>query len=166
MLNISTIMIIALAILGSIILVMAGFIIYLYRKLNRFLSDSKAIGLDTSIVNINGSIHELETFRTELEKYLLGVENRLKRSVQSVHTVRFNPFKGTGSGGNQSFATAFLNEDGDGVVISSLYSRDHVSIFSKPVKAGASTYELSEEEIAATKEAERLLRNFSIIEKK
>jgi hypothetical protein len=144
---------------------MVGFIIYLHRKLNRFLSGSNAVGLDTSIVNINGSIHELEIFRAELEKYLLGVENRLKRSVQSVHTVRFNPFKGTGSGGNQSFATAFLNEDGDGVVISSLYSRDHVSIFSKPVKAGASSYELSEEEITATKEAEKLLKNFGSAEK-
>ena len=165
MFNIPTIIIITLAILGSIILVMAGFIIYLYHKLNRFLSGSNTVGLDTSIVSINRSIQEKETFRIELEKYLVGVENRLKRSVQSVHTVRFNPFKGTGSGGNQSFATAFLNEDGDGVVISSLYSRDHVSVFSKPVKAGASEYELSEEEIAATKEAEKLLKSFVITKK-
>jgi hypothetical protein len=165
MFNIPTIIIITLAILGSIILVMAGFIIYLYHKLNRFLSGSNTVGLDTSIVSINRSIQEIETFRIELEKYLVGVENRLKRSVQSVHTVRFNPFKGTGSGGNQSFATAFLNEDGDGVVISSLYSRDHVSVFSKPVKAGASEYELSEEEIAATKEAEKLLKSFVITKK-
>lgn len=157
--------IIILAFLGIVIVVMAVFIVLLHRKLNRFLSGSNAVGLDTSIVNINNSIQELEIFRAELEKYLLGVENRLKRSVQSVHTVRFNPFKGTGSGGNQSFATAFLNEDGDGVVISSLYSRDHVSVFSKPVKSGASTYELSEEETAATKEAEKLLKHFVVTEK-
>lgn len=81
-----------------------------------------------------------------MEKYLETVERRLRKSVQSVHTVRFNPFKGTGAGGNQSFATAFLNEHGDGVVISSLYSRDHVSVFSKPVKKHASEYEFSNEE--------------------
>jgi hypothetical protein len=156
--NISNIMIVIIAIFGIIIIVMAGFIVYLHRKLNRFLSDSHAVGLDSSIVDIKRSIRELELFRNELEKYLVNVENRLKRSVQSVHTVRFNPFKGTGSGGNQSFATAFLNEENDGVVISSLYSRDHVSIFSKPIKAGASEYELSGEEITATKEAGKLLK--------
>ena len=145
---------------------MVGCVIYLYRKLNRFLSGSSPVGLDDSIIDIKSSIDELETSREELEKYLVGVEHRLKRSVQSVHTVRFNPFKGTGSGGNQSFATAFLNEDGDGVVISSLYSRDHVSVFSKPVKAGTSEYELSEEEIAAMKEAEKLMKKSSAIEKK
>jgi hypothetical protein len=74
------------------------------------------------------------------------VEKRLKKSVQAVHTVRFNPFKGTGEGGNQSFATAFLTEDGDGVIISSLYSREHVSVFGKPVKKLVSEHTLSDEE--------------------
>lgn len=85
-------------------------------------------------------------FQEEMRNYLTTVEKRLKKSVQAVHTVRFNPFKGTGSGGNQSFATAMLNENGDGVVISTLYAREHISIFSKPVKKGKSEYELSEEE--------------------
>lgn len=39
-----------------------------------------------------------------------------------------------------------LNEDGDGVVISSLYSRERMSIFAKPIKNGKSEYELTDEE--------------------
>ena len=42
--------------------------------------------------------------------------------------------KGDGSGGNQSFATGFLSEEKNGVIISSMYSRDHVSVFAKPIK--------------------------------
>ncbi|HEY4478733.1 MAG TPA: DUF4446 family protein [Candidatus Paceibacterota bacterium] len=149
-LDITSIAILALSI---IILVLAICIMNLYTRLNKFLLGNKAENLDESISIINKSIKDLESFRGELEEYLAGVEKRLRRSTQSVHTVRFNPFQGVGNGGNQSFATAFINENGDGVIISSLYSREHVSIFSKPIKKGGSEYELSEEEKKAIKEA-------------
>ncbi|MDE2188580.1 MAG: DUF4446 family protein, partial [Patescibacteria group bacterium] len=42
--------------------------------------------------------------------------------------------------------------------ISSLYSRDHVSVFGKPIKKHASEYELSEEEKEAIKEAKNKLK--------
>ena len=70
----------------------------------------------------------------------------MKRSLQSVETVRFNPFKGSGEGGNQSFSTSFVSENGDGVVISSLYSRDRISVFSKPLSKFQSSFELTDEE--------------------
>lgn len=142
-LNITTI---ALIVLFIAVIVLIFIVISLNSKLKKFLVGTSSSNLDDSLDNINASVKELEAFRVELEKYLLTVEKRLKKSVQSVNTVRFNPFKGTGSGGNQSFATAFLNEDNDGVVISSIYSREHTSVFSKPVKGGKSEYELSEEE--------------------
>ena len=47
-----------------------------------------------------------------------------------------------------------LNEDGDGVVFSSLYSRERTSIYAKPIKNGKSEYELTKEEQEALKKAE------------
>lgn len=134
-------------------LILLGVVFYLFFKIRRFLVgfDSKHVG--DSIQFLSTNIKDLQSFRSELEKYLASVEKRLRKSIQSVHTVRFNPFKGTGGGGNQSFATAFINEDGDGVVISSLYSREHVSVFSKPVKKKASEFELSAEEHEAIEKA-------------
>jgi hypothetical protein len=125
--------------------------------MKRFLIGKSSTNLDESIESVNKSIKDLDAFRSELEKYLATVEKRLKKSVQAVHTVRFNPFKGTGSGSNQSFSTTFLNEENDGVIISSLYSREHVSIYSKPVKKGVSEYELSDEEKNGLNEAKKLL---------
>lgn len=139
-------LLIAVIILGLVTIVLLILVIILHLKLRKFLIGSNAKNLDDSLSSISNDLEDLRAFRKELEGYLTSVENRLKKSVQSVHTVRFNPFKGTGGGGNQSFATAFLNEHGDGVVISSLYSRDHVSIFSKPISKHGSEYELSEEE--------------------
>jgi len=128
------------------IIVLAIFVTNLNSKLKIFIVGKNAENLGDSISNMNNSIEGLEKFKNEIETYLGTVEKRLKKSTQAVYTVRFNPFKGTGSGGNQSFATAFLNENSDGVVVSSLYARERVSIFSKPIKGGISEYELSEEE--------------------
>jgi hypothetical protein len=68
----------------------------------------------------------------------------LRKSIRGLETIRFNPFPDQGS--NQSFAISFQNEDGDGVVISSLYARERMSVFAKPIKKGSSTYELTDEE--------------------
>ena len=87
----------------------------------------------------------------QLVKYLETVEKRLKKSVQGIGIIRFNPFEDAGS--NQSFSVAFLNEEGDGVVISSLYSREKVSVYAKPIKKGESEYSLSDEEKEAVKTA-------------
>ena len=149
---------IAILILIIAVLILTEIVYRLHMKLKRFLIGTSAKNLDESITAMNSSIQELEKFRLELETYLTTVERRVKKSVQAIHTVRFNPFKGTGSGGNQSFATAFINEDGNGVIISSIYSRDHVSVFSKPVKNGISEYELSNEEREAIVEARKLTR--------
>jgi hypothetical protein len=146
-------------ILILIILVLAWVVWQLDKKLKKFLIGNTSENLTDSLSTLDSSVRGLESFKTEIEAYLTTVEARLKKSVQGVHTVRFNPFAGsTGSGGNQSFATAFLNEMGDGVVVSSLYARDHVSIFAKPVNKGKSEYELSEEEARAIKEALKMVK--------
>lgn len=144
---------IAIIILAVISVVLMILVIIMYMKLRKFLVgiDSKHIG--DSLTSVSYDLNDIQKFRKELEAYLATVEKRLKKSVQSIYTVRFNPFKGNGGGGNQSFATAFLTEDGNGVVVSSLYSRDHVSVFSKPVKDNGSEYELSEEEREALEKA-------------
>jgi hypothetical protein len=150
-------LLIAVSILGIIVIVLLIITIMMNLKLRKFLIGIGGEHIGNSLDFAANNIKELQAFKSELESYLTTVENRLKKSVQSVHTVRFNPFKGEGGGGNQSFATAFLSEDGDGVIVSGLYSRDHVSIFSKPVKNHASEYELSGEEKEALEKAREKL---------
>lgn len=149
---------IAILLLILAVLILIGFIIHLNAKLKKFLIISGIYNIEDSIKTIKSSLKDSEDFRNEMEKYLTSVEKRLKRSSQAIYTVRFNPFKGTGSGGNQSFATAILNQEQDGVVVSSIYSREHTSVFSKPIKKGNSEYELSNEEKEAVEEAKKMLK--------
>ncbi len=144
---------VGLGILSLAVIILVVIVIMMHLKIKRFLVGMDSKNISDSLSSVSGELGELKEFRGELEKYLSGVEKRLRKSVRSVHTVRFNPWHGSGEGGNQSFATAFMNEDGDGVLISSLYSRDHVSVFGKPLKKRESAHELSEEEKKAVDEA-------------
>lgn len=140
------------------ILILIFWVIRLEIKIKRLLRGKDAKSLEDSIVASHQNIDKLNEFRKEAINYFVNIEKRLKRSVQAVDTVRFNPFKGIGEGGNQSFSTSFINENGDGVVISSLYSRERISVFSKPLEKFESNFELTEEEKEVVKNAKNSLK--------
>jgi hypothetical protein len=128
------------------IVILVGWIVRIEIKQWKLLRGKNGQSLEDSIISAHENLEKLNEFQKESIKYLIDIERRLKRSIQAVETIRFNPFKGTGEGGNQSFSTSFVSENGDGVVISSLYSRDRVSVFSKPLTKFESNFELTEEE--------------------
>ncbi len=141
--------------LGIFCLILLVVLIRQHRRISRLLRGKGNVSIEDSIIELAKELDSLNQFREESEEYLKLVEQRLRRSVQSIETKRFNPFNGTGAGGNQSFASAFVNENGDGLILSSLYSSERMSIFAKPVSAFASTYELTEEEDEALKDARK-----------
>lgn len=122
-------------------------------RLNRLLKGKDGASLEALILKTSSDIEKFRTFRKELETYLESVEKRLAQSVRGVSTVRFNPFKGTGEGGNISFATALLDAEGNGVVFSTLYTRERVGVYAKPLRKGASEFELTSEEKEAIRQA-------------
>lgn len=146
---------ITFAILGIIIL---GLLVWLYileGRIKKLLAGKDAQSLEGTITALGKDIRALEKFQSDTENYINDADMRIKRSIQGVETIRFNAFKGTGDGGNQSFATAFLSENGDGMVISSLFARDRMNVFAKPVKNFTSEVEITEEEATAIKRATR-----------
>ncbi|HEU0081219.1 MAG TPA: DUF4446 family protein [Candidatus Paceibacterota bacterium] len=137
--------------LAVVTLALVADVFFLRRKLRRMLRGEKACDVCESIATLDADVKGLEKFQSDMEEYLKTVEKRLRRATQCAETVRFDAFGGTNgtgaTGGGQSFATAFVNEDGTGAVLSSLYTRERVSVFSKPVvKFGPAEVSLSEEE--------------------
>lgn len=128
---------------GTIVIILL-WILMIEIRLKKFFAGTKAKNLEEMIVMIGKKMNQLEITQKEINKHLVTVDNRLDKSIRSVETIRFNPFVDAGS--NQSFAIAFMNDEKNGVVISSLYARDRMSIFAKPILNGKSDFELSEEE--------------------
>ncbi len=121
-------------------------------KNRRLLRGKNARSLEDTFVNIQRDLDKFEVFKKEIEAYLINIEGRLSTSVRGVHNISFNAFQGLESGG-KSFATAFLNEKGNGIIISSLQARERISLFAKHIKNFKSEVELSDEEKEALTKA-------------
>lgn len=130
--------------IGIVIIVNTFWIFGTEKRLKRFFLGKKAKDLEDTIEILEAEIMNLKKSKENVEKEIGVINGKLKKSIRGLETVRFNPFSDQGS--NQSFAIGMLNEEGDGVVFSSLYSRERMSVFAKPVKGGKSDYELTVEE--------------------
>jgi len=131
--------------------------VYLTMRLTRLTKGGDGKSIEGTLHGMQATITELRTFRTEMEKYLTNVEKRLRRSVQFVSLKRFNPFEGSSEGGNQSFTSAFVSENGDGVVLSTIHARERMHIYGKAVEHFASGHELTEEEKSILESGKRAL---------
>ncbi len=141
-------------ILIALVLLVGAAMLRLELKVRRLTRGASGESLEAAIGGLGQSIIDLRKFEEESKSYFKNLERRVRRSNQVIETVRFNAFKGDGLGGNQSFATAMLDERGDGVVISSLYSRERVSVFAKGISAFKSQIDLTEEEAQAISQAQ------------
>ena len=133
------------------ILIGAVWIFITEKRLKRFFLGKKVKDLEDTIINLEKDISDLKKSRENIQKDIITINTKLKKSIRGLETIRFNPFSDQGS--NQSFAIGMLDEEGDGLVLSSLYYRDRMSIFAKPIKNNKSEFELSNEEREALNKA-------------
>lgn len=137
---------IVIFVLLLVIIILTAWIIRMELRLNKLLRGKDGRSLESSILQALNGVSELHQRKNDILAQVDQIDNRLKKSIRGIETMRFNPFGGVG--GNQSFATALLDDEGNGVVLSSIYTREKVSVFAKPVVNYRSEYELSDEERA------------------
>lgn len=97
------------------------------------------------------AIAQLQEAVRELSREDQRLAGRLTHAVQHVGMIRYDAFDDMG--GRLSFSAAFLDAEGNGVVITSINGRQDTRCYSKPVQAGASNYNLSDEEEQAIRQA-------------
>jgi len=120
-------------------------------RLRRVLTGGETTSLDQILDQQVQRLDGLSGRLDALTKLHHELEAITQRAIQKVGVVRYNPF--SDAGGDQSFAIALLDAEGNGLVVSSLHSRTETRVFAKPVRAGRSTYSLSDEEQQAVKKA-------------
>ena len=72
-------------------------------------------------------------------------------AISRIGLIRFDAFED--AGGAQSFALALMDDDGDGIVLSSLHSRPTTRVYVKAIRRGVADAPLSEEETRALRDA-------------
>jgi hypothetical protein len=121
------------------------------RKFLKLMAGKNGKSLEDVITLMRQELLDGRRSMYAVNEHIDNLEHRVQTGIRKVEMVRFNPFKD--AGGDQSFSIAFLDEKHKGVVISSLYSREGVRVYAKPVHNGESTYTLSDEEKHVIKKA-------------
>ncbi len=86
-------------------------------------------------------------FSDRTEQRLAELESVARLDVHRVGFVRYNSFSDVGS--DLSFTLALLNREGDGVLITSIYSREETRTYGKAVRNFATQQGASKEELEA-----------------
>ena len=140
------------------------------KRLKKFLPDDKNIDIESMLVEYNNNVKQFlekeekilekiedakNSLSNEIEnnKKLIYLTNeKLKNAVQKVSIIRYNPFEEVG--GDLCYAIALLDENNNGIVLNSIYSREACYNYAKEIINGESPkHKLSQEEEEALKKA-------------
>lgn len=86
-----------------------------------------------------------------LEQAVAILQAQMPACLRKTGLVRFDAFEDVG--GEQSFSLALLDFNNNGFVLSSVYSRNDVRVYSKAIRDGRASHTLSQEEERALREA-------------
>lgn len=147
-----------LAGIGSALVVLGGYHFLVARP--RLRRVQTTLGTHDGLLGGGGAepatrrVATLEAAAASAERQLVTATARieaLEKVAQSetprIGFLRYNAFDDVGS--DQSYALALLTRDGDGVVLSSIYSREETRTYGKTVQKFLTPQEMSAEERAA-----------------
>jgi hypothetical protein len=112
-------------------------------------------GLAAALENLAARVSETTARTQRLVAHAEQIDATLTHTVQGLGLVRFRAFQDTG--GDQSFALALVDGEGNGAVVSALYGRGGTRLFAKPVQGWLSPKALGEEEEKALAQARRVV---------
>jgi len=149
--DLTTVLIVAVAGLIVVVALLWRRVAGLSARLSGLTRGEGGRSLEASLEAHLRRVGDVDASVKSLQGRTSALEAQGRKAVQRVGLVRFNPFEDTGS--NQSFALALLDEDGDGVIVSSLHTRQATRVYVRPVSGGVAEKALSDEEAAALAQA-------------
>lgn len=148
-----------LAVLALAAAIAAGVGVFLvFRRLQRYHRNQYVIMGSRGNVDIVEHVaavdDKLANMRVALEDLTLAARDhdvRIDGTLSRIGVVRFDAYQDLG--GRQSSAVAFLNSLGNGVVITTVVSRDFARMYVKLLKDGSADIPLAPEEMEAVEQA-------------
>ncbi len=144
--------IVALILFLAAVVYLSSRVSKLERRYKQLMTGSEGKDLERMFLTRLGDIDCAKEDIILLERRCSALAHQLEGCVQRVGIVRFNAFDDTGS--DLSYAIALLDDENNGVALSSIYGRSEARCYAKPVLSGQSNYMLTDEEKRAIKQAE------------
>jgi hypothetical protein len=99
-----------------------------------------SLALEKFVSSLKGVTGTTEQLAQKAQRH----ENLISGCVQKVGVLRFDAFNDTG--GQLSFSVAFLDDEGSGVVLTTINGRNESRSYAKKITKGKSNHVLTEEE--------------------
>ncbi len=135
---------IIIIVLSVLVVLMFIYIILLNKKYKAFIKTTKKINIEEVLIENQKQIANLQDFKKYFDAYESKTNDRLDKCVSNVAIKKYNAFDGLG--GELSAIIVLLDEEGDGVLLNVVHTRDSNHVFTKSIVKGRSDIALSKEE--------------------
>jgi hypothetical protein len=136
----------SLNILAFIIIIIQGIRIKkLNKKLKNLTRGIEGKNLEEIVRQYFDKIDSIDIRMNKLDIQTTKIEEKLLNCIQKIGIVRYNAYDNVG--GELSFSMTILDEENNGVILTSIFGRNNSCIYGKPIKKGRSNFTLSAEEL-------------------
>ena len=146
---------IALAVVCLITIILLIITLCKLKKLNRRIDTltrgKDAETMEDSILNFFEKVEALEDAENKMHRDIREIKENLKITYQKTGLVKYDAFREMSVA--LSYSLALLDKENNGILISSMYSREGCYTYAKDIVKGECKINLSDEEAEALKQA-------------
>ena len=123
----------------------------LRRRIDTLTRGKDAESMEESIIDFFERIESLEDAERKMHRDIREIKENLKITYQKTGLVKYDAFREMS--GALSYSLALLDKENNGVLITSMYSREGCYTYAKDIIKGECKLNLSDEEAEALKQA-------------
>ncbi|MCL2674284.1 MAG: DUF4446 family protein [Defluviitaleaceae bacterium] len=150
--HITIALIVAVAVLFAMVIIITYILSKQNDRMYRFFGGrTKRRSMEAMLDEYLDKVERVEGKYDGILSLIDDINLRMVTCLRNVGVVRYNPFDDMG--GDMSFAVALLDENDDGVVISTIHAREASYTYAKQILGGKASHMLTEEEQEAIRVA-------------
>ena len=141
---------VVIAVLGLVIMILAGLLFSVKGKLNAlqskydYFTQGKEANIDVVLTDTLTELHKTQAELAELQAKHAKLQAQVQGCLQNVKLIRYDAFDAMG--GEMSYSLLLTDAKKDGILLTSIYGREESRSYVKDIKEGKSSYPLAEEE--------------------
>lgn len=122
------------------------------RRYKKMMGSSSGENLEALFTRNTDEISRFSADQKNMGDDIRRIDSLLEKAITRVSVVRFNAFEDTSA--DMSYCVALLDDNNNGVIISTINGREESRSYAKPIENGLSSqYKLTKEEEQALREA-------------